>query len=346
MGVEPQVSARVVELVEVDGAIVGVVVSAGGRDERVRARRGVILASGGFEWDAGLVRAFLRGPMRGPVSPPLNTGDGLRMAMQQGAALGNMGEAWWVPVVQIPGDEFGGHQRSRSIRLERTRPRSIVVNRLGRRFMNEAGDYNSMGGPFHVLDPVHGYVNDPGWLVFDHEHLVKYGSFGYHAGERLPDWMHASDSLQDLAVKIGVEPNGLLRTVEEWNAQAVAGADPQFGRGSSAYDGWWGDRSAPTTAGQTLGPLESAPFYAVRLTIGSMGTKGGPQTDEHGRVQRIDGGPLPGLYAAGNVMAGVTGKAYGGAGGTIGPGLTWGYIAAMDALRGDDAGRRVDETIR
>jgi len=105
---------------------------------------------------------FLRGPMHGAVSPPNNTGDGLRMVMAHGADLANMGEAWWVPIVQIPGDTIDGHQRSRSVRLERTRPRSIIVNRLGKRFVNEACDYNSMAGAFHYLDPRAGYVNDPG----------------------------------------------------------------------------------------------------------------------------------------------------------------------------------------
>ena len=134
--------------------------------------------TGGFEWDEELVEAFLRGPMHGPVSPPNNTGDGLRMAMAHGADLANMGEAWWVPIVRIPGDTFGGKPRSRSVRLERTRPRSIIVNRAGKRFLNEAGEYNSMAGPFHHLDPRHGYVNDPAWIVFDSQHLKRYGFLG------------------------------------------------------------------------------------------------------------------------------------------------------------------------
>ena len=116
--------------------------------------------------------------MRGAVSPPNNTGDGLRMAMAHGADLANMGEAWWVPIVQIPGDTIDGHPRSRSVRLERTRPRSIIVNRAGKRFLNEAGEYNSMAGPFHHLDPRAGYLNDPAWIVFDAQHLKRYGFLG------------------------------------------------------------------------------------------------------------------------------------------------------------------------
>ena len=108
--------------------------------------------------------------------------------MAHGADLANMGEAWWVPIVQIPGDTIDGHQRSRSVRLERTRPRSIIVNRAGRRFVNEACDYNSMAGAFHYLDPRGGYVNDPAWIVFDALHLKRYGFLGVEPGEPVPDW--------------------------------------------------------------------------------------------------------------------------------------------------------------
>src|ERR1700761_8233711 len=153
VGVIPQVNSRAEELIAEGGEIVGVRIAQPGQTVRVRARHGVILGTGGFEWDSALSQAFLRGPMHGAVSPPNNTGDGLRMAMAQGADLANMGEAWWVPIVRIPGDTIDGKQRSRSVRLERTRPRSIMVNSAGRRFVNEACDYNSMAGAFHYLDP-------------------------------------------------------------------------------------------------------------------------------------------------------------------------------------------------
>ena len=153
VGVKPRTNARAVELVADAQGITGVRINHEGKDFRVHAKRGVVLATGGFEWDSKLVEAYLRGPMHGAVSPPNNTGDGLRMAMAHGADLANMGEAWWVPIVQLPGDTFQGHPRSRSVRLERTRPRSIIVNQAGKRFLNEAGEYNSMAGPFQYLDP-------------------------------------------------------------------------------------------------------------------------------------------------------------------------------------------------
>ena len=144
-------------------------------------------------------RRSCAGPMHGAVSPPNNTGDGLRMAMAHGADLANMGEAWWVPIVQIPGDTIDGKQRSRSVRLERTRPRSIIVNRAGKRFVNEACDYNSMAGAFHYLDPRGGYVNDPAWIVFDSIHLKRYGFLGIAPGEPVPDWFCESADLAELA---------------------------------------------------------------------------------------------------------------------------------------------------
>ncbi|MGH3639385.1 MAG: FAD-dependent oxidoreductase [Mycobacterium sp.] len=346
LGVVPTTGARALELIASggqersdtgrgsDGRIAGVRIKLDGMDVRVRARRGVVLGTGGFEWDPKLVEAHLRGPMHGPVSPPNNTGDGLRMAMAHGADLANMGEAWWVPIVQIPGDTIDGHQRSRSVRLERTRPRSIIVNRAGKRFLNEAGEYNSMAGPFHHLDPRFGYLNDPAWIVFDSLHVKKYGFLGIEPDGVVPDWYCKSADLAELSVKTGIDPEGLARTIEAWNHNVEGETDPDFGRGSSAYDGYWGDNAAATPALQTLGPIDTAPYFAVPVTVGAMGTKGGPRTDADGQVLHVDGHPIPGLYAAGNAMAGVTGKAYGGAGGTIGPAMVFGYRVGQALTRG------------
>jgi 3-oxosteroid 1-dehydrogenase len=329
LGVAPRTGARAVELIADPSGIKGVRIAQDGEEFHVRARRGVVLGTGGFEWDSKLVEAYLRGPMRGAVSPPNNTGDGLRMAMAHGADLANMGEAWWVPIVQLPGDTFEGHPRSRSVRLERTRPRSIIVNRFGRRFLNEAGEYNSMAGPFQYLDPRDGYANDPAWIVFDSLHLKRYGFLGVAPGEPAPDWFTPSADLADLGAKTGIDADGLARTLKAWNDNVAREQDPDFGRGSSAYDGYWGDDKATTQAGKTLGPIDAPPYYAVPVSIGAMGTKGGPRTDRDGRVLNVSGAVIRGLYAAGNAMAGATGKAYGGAGGTIGPAMVFGYRAGL-----------------
>ena len=337
-GIEPLTGWRGRHLLVDGGRVVGARFETADGERVIRARRGVVLANGGFEWDPELVRAFLRGPMTGPVSPPFNTGDALRMAQEVGAALGTMREAWWVPVIQIPGDTHDGHVRSRSIRLERTRPRSIMVNRDGRRFVNEASDYNSMGGAFHQLDVTrYEYRNNPAWLIVDQGHLDRYGFLSVPPGGEPLEWWARGDDLVELAEHTGIDPDGLADTVAAWNANVATGVDPEFHRGESAYDGYWGDPDAPDRASRTLGPLDAPPYYAVPLQVGAMGTKGGPQTDANAQVVHASGDLIPGLYAVGNAMASVMGMAYGGAGGTLGPGQTFGYRAGFHAATGEPA---------
>lgn len=331
---EPVTDAAAVELVQDGDRVRGVRFADG---SAVSARRGVVLATGGFEWDPGLVRDFLRGPMSYPATVPTNTGDGLRMAMKAGARLGNMREAWWVPVCVLPGQSNHGEQAVHLVLRERTLPGSIMVNRDGVRFTNEAANYNALGGAFHQLDPgSFDYVNDPCWLVFDARHVEEYGGFTLPPGQA-PEWAQRGDSVGELARAIDVEPATLEAEVTRFNALAKAGDDEDFGRGRSAYDGFVGDKRHYPGAASTLGPLERGPYYAVRLHLSTLGTKGGPQTDVDGSVFTVDGDPIPGLYAAGNAMAGPTGMVYGGAGGTLGPALVFGYRAGRAAASG---GRR------
>jgi succinate dehydrogenase/fumarate reductase flavoprotein subunit len=333
LGIEPRTESRGVELLRHGERVSGVVLATPEGAIEVEARLGVVLATGGFEWDRELVKSFLRGPMHGPISPPNNVGDGLRMAMRAGAALGNMREAWWTQVVKLPGDVFEGKERSRSVRLERSRPRSIIVNREGSRFGNEATDYNSLGGAFHEFDPNQfRYPNLPAWLIFDQGHLDAYEFLGVEAGGEAPAWFNRSQSVAELAAKTGIDVAGLEATLGRWNVGVAEERDLDFKRGESAYDGYWGDPSMPTLAQKTLGPIDTAPYYAVPIDLGCTGTKGGPLTDVDAQVLDLDGDPIAGLYAAGNAMAGVTGMAYGGAGGTIGPALVFGHRAAAHAV--------------
>ena len=303
---------------------------------RVGARRGVILATGGFEWNGALVRAFLRGPMDAPAGVPTNTGDGLDMAVAAGAALGNMAEAWWAPTARVPGEEAWGAPRHRLVLAERTRPGLIMVNTAGERFCNEAADYNSLGGAFHSLGP-----GTPGsatpdetdmsaWLVCDDRYRRRYPLPGCRRGAEPPSWVHRGGTLAELATAIGVPATALGETVAGFNRHAAAGADPAFGRGASVYDLFNGDRTLPGAAA-TLGPLDEPPFYAVAIRIGALGTSGGPRTDPRGRVLSRDGETIPGLWAAGNVMAAPTASVYAGAGGTLGPAMTFSYLAGRDA---------------
>jgi succinate dehydrogenase/fumarate reductase flavoprotein subunit len=335
LGVEPVTDARATDFLIDDGRVTGVRFDIAGIEHVVHARQGVVLATGGFEWNPDLVVEFLRGPMTSPASLPTNTGDGLLMAMRAGARLGNMGQAWWVPTVEIPGDRVQGHQRANLVNRERTLPGSIMVNAAGRRFTNEASNYNALGGAFHQMDAMSfGYPNLPAWLVFDEAHARQYGSFASPAGQSIAEWINRAPSLRALAEQVGIDTDGLEATVQRWNQMVAAGQDADFHRGDSAYDRWSGDGNYRFQKASTLGRIDEAPFYAVPVHSGTLGTSGGPRTDELGRVLDTHLDPIPGLYAAGNVAAAPTAMAYGGAGGTLGPILVFGRLAGTSAALG------------
>ena len=318
-------------ILDENDAVVGIRAERNGADFFVKARKAVVIASGGFEWNEELVKAFLRGPMTAPTSTPENEGDGLLMAMGAGAALGNMSEAWWIPGIHVPGDEMRGRTFARLILAERTWPRSIIVNRKGKRFMNEAANYNAVGHAFHTFDPnTFEFINLPAWLIVDSQYQPPIAR--HNVGPDAPDWIRRADTLAELAAQIDVDPDGLGETVARFNESAVRGEDPEFDRGVSAYDSYNGDRwqKAPFT---TLGPIDTPPYYAAQIESGALGTKGGPKTNAKAQVLRATGGVIPGLYAVGNAMAGVTAMVYGGAGGTLGPGMTFGYIAGRSAAK-------------
>lgn len=330
-GISPMAGSPARELVFERGRVCGVRFDSPVSPAEVRAGS-VVIATGGFEFDSALVRDFLRGPMSMPPGVPTNTGDGLRMAMQTGAMLGNMSEAWWVPVVALPEKHPDGRPVVSLVLRERTLPRSIMVNSRGVRFTNEAANYNALGGAFHQLDPTcFDYVNQPCWLVFDHEYVRSYGGFGVPPGGPAADWIVRAPSLAELAKRVGIDSEGLTETVQRWNRLVSSGRDADFGRGESAYDGWCGDRAAYPGRAATLGPLDAAPYYAVPIVASALGTKGGPRTTVDGEVLDVRGAAIPGLFAAGNVMAGPTGMVYGGAGGTLGPALVFGYRAGRRA---------------
>lgn len=332
VGVEPQVSSRARELVVDDGHVVGVRLQTPEGEIVARASRGVVLASGGFEWNEDYKRAFLRGPLTHPVSVRTNTGDGLYMAMKVGAQLSNMREAWWMPAADLP---TGVNEMNRCmINADRTRPRSIMVNRNGKRFTNEAANYNAFGGAFHQEDvAAFDYANLPSWLIFDQEYLRRYGTVGPHpAGEEPPPWLTGYPSLDALAEDLSIPVETLNATVDAWNKNVAEGHDPDFHRGESAHDRWWGDPAYKREARGTLGPLDTPPYYAIRVESGGLGTKGGPRVDPDARVLDLDGEVIEGLYAAGNVMGSPFGATYGGAGGTLGPAMVFGFLASRHAV--------------
>ena len=327
--IEPRTGMRAVELLVDARRVVGVRFETSEGSVDVGARRGVIIATGGFEWDPELVRAFVRGPLARSASVPTNTGDGLKMVMRIGAGLANMREAWWVPTIDVPvGDRMAAWQ----VNGERTRPHCIMVNKRGLRFTNEAANYNAVGAAFHVIDvSSFDYVNHPAWMVFDRHYLTRYGLAGFRGDGPTPEWIKEAPSIAELAAAIDVPAPALEGTVARWNELSARGEDADFSRGRSAHDRWWGDPSLGDGPQATLGPLDTAPFYAVQVYSGVLGTKGGPRTDGNGQVLDVDGRLIAGLYAAGNAMGSVMGMTYGGAGGTLGPALVFGYLAGRHA---------------
>lgn len=300
------------------------------RDFRVRARRGVVIATGGFEWNEKLVKTFIRGPLTGPVSVPENEGDGLIMAIEAGAQLGNMQNAWWQQSVL----EFKPQHRNAKPNYllgsdERARPGAILVNRAGKRFVNEAANYNAMGKAVIAFDAGnHSYANLPYWLIIDQRYKDKYPAFTSAPGSPIPSYMMQAETLEELAEIAGIDPQGLVATVERFNGMVRQGHDDDFNRGDNSYDNFymWGDPDFDPPH-RTLGVIDQSPYYAVKMESGALGTAGGPKTNGDAQVLDWQGNPIPGLYAAGNAMAAVLGESYGGAGGTLGPGMTFGYLA-------------------
>ncbi|MGI5159184.1 FAD-dependent oxidoreductase [Microbispora sp. CA-102843] len=329
-GVEPRTGARAVELLVEDDRVTGVRFESASGSHEVRARKAVIIATGGFEHAPELVRDFLHGPVAHPPGAPSNTGDGLRMAMRLGAGLGVMHEAWWVPVVLAPAAD--GSASPTLLLRERTLPGTLMVNSRGRRFTNEAANYNALGAAFRAFDITsYSYANVPAWLILDDACVTKYGVFGTAPGAGAPDWLLRADSLGELAERIGVPPGELIATVGRFDEHVAAGRDPDFNRGESVYDGWCGDQAHYGTPYATLGRVTTGPFYATRVHASTLGTKGGPRTTATGQVLRVDGTAIRGLYAAGNAMAAPTGMVYGGAGGTLGPAMVFGRLAGRHA---------------
>jgi succinate dehydrogenase/fumarate reductase flavoprotein subunit len=338
--VVPQTGCRGIRLLTEGGAVAGVLIDGPAGPFEAHARGGVVLATGGFEHDAKLVRAFLRGPLDRAVSVPTNTGDGLRMAMRIGADLVDMREAWWVATIDV--EVEGRGMVPWQVNSERTRPHSIMVNDDGVRFTNEAANYNALGNAFHVVDVARfAYVNHPAWLLLDHHFLTSYGLARHRPPAPTPAWLLETASIPELAERIGVPAEALSDTVARWNEHAAAGADPDFHRGESHHDRAWGDPAFGLTPRATIGPLDRAPYYATRVHCGTLGTKGGPRTDENGQVLDVDGSVIGGLYAAGNAMGSVMGMTYGGHGGTLGPALVFGYLAGRHAAARARAVRRV-----
>ncbi|OWV83876.1 hypothetical protein B5K08_12310 [Rhizobium leguminosarum bv. trifolii] len=295
----------------------------------VSANVGVVLATGGFEWNREMVAAFLPGFSSAPTTPPGNDGDGLRFGLEAGAAVANMTEAWWTAAFQIPGEQLDGKPLTRNIVRELALPGSILVNGNGERFVNEATSYNDLGMAFNNFDPgSFSYINRPAWLIFDHAFKNRYAVASISPSQAAPGWMRTATSLKELADKLSVKAERLRTTVARFNEDALGGHDRAFRRGADAHGLFYGDPTVLPNA--CLGPIRESPFYAVQILPGNNGTKGGLRTTIHGKVRRNDGTTIDGLYACGNVAASVFGKGYPGHGGSLGPIMAAAYAIGVN----------------
>lgn len=329
-GVEIRLGARARRLLlEIQGdtaQVRGVAAECEEREELFETARGVVLACGGFEWSPELVRRFTAGPMTHPIGNPANEGDGLRMAMAAGADLANMSDLLRFPAAAIPGESYDGRPLHRMVAGERALPHSILVNRRGRRFVNEAHGYTDVARAFADFDPVaYEYANHPAFAIFDQQYRASYSVLGVPPGEPAPPWLMQAGTLRELARLAGIDADGLEESVARWNRGVAEGVDRDFRRGESFFDCYYADQGrAPST---TLGSVEKPPFFALSVHCGAIGSSGGPRTDVDGRVMHASGRPIAGLYACGDAAASAIGPGYGGPGGPLGQGFSMAWRA-------------------
>lgn len=323
-------------LTDKDGRVIGAEIEQDGRVRRILARHGVILASGGFDHDLAM-RKQHQPVLTGDWSMGAreNTGDGIRAGQQERAGVALLDDAWWMPAIPWGNGKLG------LLLFERQIPGQFVVNGDGRRYTNEAAPYTDF---VHDMIAGHesGVTHIPSWLIIDERSWRTYMFAGHlplpHlpgapvlTGRKLPQsWVDSGSAKTarnwpELAAAIGVPADNLVETAQRFNQFARIGRDEDFHRGDSAYDNYYGDPRLPNP---NLRELDDGPYYAFKMIPSDLGTKGGLLTDEHARVLTVDGGVIDGLYATGNTTAAVTGNGYSGPGGTIGPAMTFGYVAA------------------
>jgi 3-oxosteroid 1-dehydrogenase len=342
-------------ITDVDGTVVGAVVERDGGQQRICARGGVILAAGGFDHDMEWRMQHL------PVlekdwsfGNPASMGDGIRAGEKAGGSTDLLDEAWWFPAMCWPDG------RLQFMLNERMMPAQFVVNGDGERFINEAAPYMDFAHAM-ITGQESGVAHIPCWLITDIRSFHRYVVGGHlpipkvpfapvPTGWKVPKaWLESGivkegRSFEELAEAIGVPPAQLRKTADRFNELAHKGHDDDFNRGDSKYDNYYGD---PTLPNPNLHPLGKPPYYAFQIILGDLGTSGGLRTDEFARVLRTDDSTVKGLYAVGNTSAAVMGRSYAGAGATIGPAMTFGYVAAkhIEDQRPASGGSTTDSTL-
>jgi len=331
-GCEIMAPARAERLLREEGAgnegrIAGVAVQTPEGSLAIRARKGVLLATGGFEWDEVRRARHFPGEPGLTGAPSSNTGDGHRMAEEVGAALAHMDQA---NIYTASVTTYEGKRQALPLN-ELYPPHGILVNRHGKRFLNE-GDPN-LGVALDARDPATGLpLHLPAWRIFDAQYAAR-NWYSMRIGRKEPGWFREEGSIEALARRIALDPATLAATVARFNGFVASGRDEDFHRGETVWEKFYtGDPARPDYNG-ALGTIERPPFYAAPYHRAILVTKGGPRTNERGQVLRQDGSIIGGLYCAGVAMANPIGSKAVGAGTTIGPCLTWGYICAKNLLR-------------
>ena len=330
-GIPVWVDAPLDDLIVEEGRVVGVRTTRDGQPVFIRARRGVLLAAGGFAHNPGMRGEFggdQPNRAKWSIANPGDTGEAMRTAMGLGAQTDLMDEAWWLPAPRT--GKFG----QSTLDQARQRPRTIYVDADGRRFVNESNSYMEVGKAMYARDKTSRAV--PCWLIFDDRYRKRYAHLRSRPG-RFPRQLLESGrlkqawTLDDLARMCGIDGGGLAETVEHFNLHAARGTDPDYGRGDSAYNRALGDPNPRVHP--CLGPIDEPPYYAVEVVPGDIGTCGGLVTDDHARVLDEAQRPIDGLYATGNITATVMGRHYLGPGASIANSMVFGHLAAQHATR-------------
>lgn len=326
-------SSPVRELIVENDVVCGALIERDGRTIRVRARRGVVLACGGFPRDVARRKAMFphapTGTEHHSPGPVGNTGDGLRMAEAVGGRVEDTlpNAAAWVPVSVTQRKD--GSSGVMPHFIDRAKPGVIAVMRDGKRFANEGNSYHDFVQEMVKAAKPNEEVT--AFLICDHPTLRKYGlgcvpPFPMPLGHHLKTgYLMRGETLAALAKQAGIDADSFEATVAEFNTSAAEGLDPAFGKGTRAYNRYQGD--AQHGPNPCVAPVKQGPFYAIKMVVGDLGTYAGIKTDENARALNAEGGVIEGLYAAGNDMASIMGGNYPGAGITLGPALTFGYIA-------------------
>lgn len=326
------------KLIIEQGRVLGLEVIRDGKPMRLQARQGVLMAAGGMGHNVSMRQQYGQLPTGESFTSesPGNVGDGIRLGQEAGAALEFMECAWWSPSLKTPDGELQALIAGKSM------PGSMFVDRSGQRFCNEAAPYEDVVKEFWK-NHRNGVDTVPAYMVFDGRFRQNYAAGSIppakiQPDERLPDtilndnFLVKANTLAELAEKIGVDVQGLESATQRQNEFARSGKDLDFGRGDSENDRYYSD---PTVSpNPNLAPIEQAPFYAMAVYPGDLGTKGGLKCDEYARVLDTSNKVIEGLYATGNCAGSVMGDSYPGAGSTIGPAMTFGYVAAKHAIEG------------